>query len=116
MFNFYLKARGGGMSDFADIPDFPITRKPKVTLEPFVCVICDQLIEDNGFASFRPERHKPPICAICTGHWGRHMRPSRVTRGDYLAMQRLKAIIGRLDWEVHNGKFAKRSITTWGAL
>lgn len=100
------------MNNFADIEEFIITRKQRVMLAPFVCAICDRTIVDDEWTA-RRQYNKAPICGYCTGQWGRQMRPSKVTRGDYNAMQRLKAITERLNWEIHNGQRTKRSLTSW---
>lgn len=98
--------------DFADIGEIQVTRKPQVKPDPFVCAVCDHTIQDDGWGP-RQLWNKSPICGYCASHWGRTMRPSKVTQGDYFALKRLKAITERLNWEIHNGHRATSRLTSW---
>jgi hypothetical protein len=100
------------VTDYAEIERFIITRKQQVMMPPFVCVCCDRTIQDDEWGA-RSGFNKPPVCGMCAAHWGNQMRPSKVTRGDYRALQRLKAVVARLNWEIHNGQYANRRLTSW---
>lgn len=81
-----------------------VTRKPDpAPPEGFVCDACQRDPVRLGWLHTRqPER--PPICRSCAVHWSRPFgQITGVTRGDRLALMRLRGMATLLDWEAMNG-------------
>jgi len=81
-----------------------ITRRPAPFIAKFECVSCDRAAMGDPWAA-ESRRPVPPICRSCEATWGAlKLRPAGITRGDYRTLQRLSAMISRLQWEAMNGR------------